>query len=118
MLIDNPESTGKGLAQEQRNNGQEQVQYCWLVLARGTENDDALVITRRITPDVAEPEVERDEASPLPLNDRAEFRIGRIRQLFLVDRVRIVTSIAQRIRDFHGQILIDLEAQGLAAFAR
>jgi len=109
-FIDNPRATDESLAFEQGKSREREPEHRGFVLRRGPANNDALIVARWMVADVAKAKVERDQASSLLSNDGTECGIRSPGQLLLVDRMCIVPGSAQRLRDLHRQILIDLEA--------
>ena len=89
------------------------------VLASKTEHNQAVVVFRRVRPNIRKIEIERDECPLLPLADRRDILIRMPSQRLLTNRVRVVAGLTQNGRRLLGQVLqtADDDAPGRAAAA-
>ena len=110
VVLDDPKTADEGLPCQQRHHGRKDLKHPRLILGRRAHDDEPLIVARRIAANVGEAQVEGDETSGFPLNDRGELRIGRAGQLLLVHGLRIMTGGTEGIGDFYRKILINFEA--------
>jgi tRNA pseudouridine-54 N-methylase len=113
-LIYNPKALRDGFRLEQCENARHDREHCISVLTRQSENNDPVVVLRRVGSDVGEIQVEGDRNALLVLTDFGDGRVGSSAQMLVEHRVRIVAVTAKQGSQIGGEVLIEFEPHAAA----
>jgi hypothetical protein len=108
VVLHDPEMAHKWFSFQQGEQPSGQPHERGDTLYRGSKNNDAMIIFRRVSPYIGEVEVERKQSPAFFPADLSHVRINTTGHALLCNRHRIVLILYKQVFDFEGQMLVNL----------
>ena len=108
VILHNPEVAYKRFLLQQRQEPGRQSQECGDALYSRPENNYAVIILRRIGPNIREVQIKRNKSTSFLPADLSQVGIYAPAQALLHNRDRIVLMIYKQIFDFERQVFVEL----------